>query len=146
MTNVAPQWQEFNAGNWAAVENAVKQYVQTVKRGVYVFTGTGKLTTLRVSSFQYAFHFCIYAYSKYYAIDLFTNFCSLIFARSLNSVHCSLFIFAHLLPISNLHLNDVIVSQILNSTWHIIEAKSLRFLFRENIDCKYKYCEFSHIF
>lgn len=42
MTNVAPQWQEFNAGNWAAVENAVKQYVQSVGHLVYVFTGTGK--------------------------------------------------------------------------------------------------------
>ena len=44
MTNVAPQWQEFNAGNWAAVENAVKQYVQNVGHLVYVFTGTGKFT------------------------------------------------------------------------------------------------------
>ena len=44
MTNAAPQWQEFNSENWAAVENAVKDYVQKKKREVYVFTGTGKFT------------------------------------------------------------------------------------------------------
>ena len=44
MSNVALQWQKFNGGNWAAVERAVKTYVQAVKRGVYVFTGTGKFT------------------------------------------------------------------------------------------------------
>ena len=45
MTNVAPQWQPFNEGNWAAVEQAVKNYVQCVQHDVYVFTGTGKFTT-----------------------------------------------------------------------------------------------------
>ncbi|XP_028390731.1 uncharacterized protein LOC114515638 [Dendronephthya gigantea] len=40
MTNIAPQWQEFNAGNWNAVEQAVKAYVNNVGHGVYVFTGT----------------------------------------------------------------------------------------------------------
>ena len=45
VTNVALQWQKFNGGNWAAVESAVKEYVEVVKHGVYVFTGTGKFTT-----------------------------------------------------------------------------------------------------
>ena len=45
MTNVAPQWQAFNGGNWAAVEQAVKKYVQAVGHDVYVFTGIGKFTT-----------------------------------------------------------------------------------------------------
>ncbi|XP_028391439.1 uncharacterized protein LOC114516219 [Dendronephthya gigantea] len=40
MTNVAPQWQPFNGGNWASVERAVKDYATFVGRGVYVFTGT----------------------------------------------------------------------------------------------------------
>ena len=44
MTNVAPQWQAFNGGNWAAVENAVKNYAKHVGRGVYVFTGTAGKT------------------------------------------------------------------------------------------------------
>ena len=43
MTNVAPQWQEFNGGNWARVEDAVKKYVQAKRTKLYVFTGTGKL-------------------------------------------------------------------------------------------------------
>ena len=42
MTNIAPQWQDFNAGNWNAVEQAVKSYVTTAGHKVYVFTGTGK--------------------------------------------------------------------------------------------------------
>ena len=44
MTNVAPQWQEFNGGNWAAVENAIKTYVQTKKTDLYVFTGTAGIS------------------------------------------------------------------------------------------------------
>ena len=55
MTNVAPQWQEFNAQNWAAVENAVKAYVQAVGRGVYVFTGTGTPTTKLVFTSLHVF-------------------------------------------------------------------------------------------
>ena len=51
MTNVAPQMPEFNAGNWAAVEKAVKSYVddQHVRHDVYVFTGAG--ISLRPSLF-----------------------------------------------------------------------------------------------
>ena len=43
MTNIAPQWQDFNGGNWNAVEQAVKDYATASGHGVYVFTGTGKL-------------------------------------------------------------------------------------------------------
>ena len=49
MTNVAPQWQAFNRGNWAAVEKAVKNYTSVTGHDVYVFTGTGKVTTLLVN-------------------------------------------------------------------------------------------------
>jgi DNA/RNA endonuclease G (NUC1) len=42
-TNVAPQWQQFNGINWAALEDAVRKYVDRNKHGVYVFTGTGKI-------------------------------------------------------------------------------------------------------
>ena len=45
MTNVAPQWQQFNGENWRKVEEAVKEYVQAVGHEVYVFTGTGKFTS-----------------------------------------------------------------------------------------------------
>ncbi|XP_028391451.1 uncharacterized protein LOC114516229 [Dendronephthya gigantea] len=40
MTNIAPQWDVFNEGNWRMVEKAVKDYAKTVQHGVYVFTGT----------------------------------------------------------------------------------------------------------
>ncbi|KAK3713734.1 hypothetical protein QZH41_008860 [Actinostola sp. cb2023] len=40
-TNIAPQWQLFNAENWAALEAAVRNYANSVQRSVYVFTGTG---------------------------------------------------------------------------------------------------------
>ncbi len=42
-TNVAPQWQMFNSGNWARVEAAVVSYVQKNKRNLYVVTGTGNI-------------------------------------------------------------------------------------------------------
>ena len=45
MTNIAPQWQEFNGGNWMAVEQAVTDYVDKIKNDLYVFTGTGKFIT-----------------------------------------------------------------------------------------------------
>ena len=45
MTNAAPQWQVFNGGNWARVEEAVKNYVQTKKVDLYVFTGTTGTST-----------------------------------------------------------------------------------------------------
>lgn len=41
-TNIAPQWQPFNMGNWAVVETTVQKYAnQKQGRTVYVFTGTG---------------------------------------------------------------------------------------------------------
>ncbi|KAK3740265.1 hypothetical protein QZH41_017831, partial [Actinostola sp. cb2023] len=40
-TNIAPQWQKFNGGNWALLENDVRAYVTAKKRQVYVFTGVG---------------------------------------------------------------------------------------------------------
>lgn len=40
-TNIAPQWQLFNGGNWANVEKAVRDYAKNATRDVYVFTGTG---------------------------------------------------------------------------------------------------------
>ena len=49
MTNVAPQWQAFNGGNWNAVEMAVKSYVNNVGHDVYVFTGTGKVVAYLVN-------------------------------------------------------------------------------------------------
>ena len=47
-TNVAPQWQPFNAGNWAALEGAIRSYADRPTqlppggtRTLYIFTGTG---------------------------------------------------------------------------------------------------------
>ncbi len=42
-TNIAPQWQLFNAQNWATLESAVRSYSNARRRKVYVFTGTGKI-------------------------------------------------------------------------------------------------------
>jgi DNA/RNA endonuclease G (NUC1) len=42
-TNIAPQWQLFNAQNWATLERAVRSYSSDNKRRVYVVTGTGKI-------------------------------------------------------------------------------------------------------
>jgi DNA/RNA endonuclease G (NUC1) len=42
-TNIAPQWQLFNGRNWAALEDAVRKYVDRNQHSVYVFTGTGKI-------------------------------------------------------------------------------------------------------
>ena len=41
-TNIAPQWQLFNKGNWCALERAIRTYVKRKKRNVYVFSGVGK--------------------------------------------------------------------------------------------------------
>jgi DNA/RNA endonuclease G (NUC1) len=41
-TNIAPQWQPFNGGNWAKLEKAVRTYSDTNNKRVFVFTGTGK--------------------------------------------------------------------------------------------------------
>jgi DNA/RNA endonuclease G (NUC1) len=40
MTNVAPQWQVINAGNWFVVENAVREYAKSKKQDVMITTGT----------------------------------------------------------------------------------------------------------
>lgn len=42
VTNVAPQWQKFNGGNWAVIERAVAEYAKSKTRDVYVFTGIGE--------------------------------------------------------------------------------------------------------
>lgn len=40
-TNIAPQWQRFNAGNWNNLEKAIRQYATNTGQALYVFTGTG---------------------------------------------------------------------------------------------------------
>ena len=40
-TNIAPQWQPFNMGNWVVVETAVQKYANQKGTTLYVFTGTG---------------------------------------------------------------------------------------------------------
>ena len=39
MTNVAPQWQSINAGNWLKVENAVRAYAKEKQKDMTVTTG-----------------------------------------------------------------------------------------------------------
>lgn len=41
-TNIAPQWQLFNSGNWRVMEEAIPKYTKEVQRNVFVATGTGK--------------------------------------------------------------------------------------------------------
>lgn len=45
--NVAPQWQPFNAGNWATVENVVREYVSQQKLHAEIYTGTYGVLALR---------------------------------------------------------------------------------------------------
>ena len=40
-TNIAPQWQRFNSGNWNYLEAAIRQYATNTNHDLYVFTGTG---------------------------------------------------------------------------------------------------------
>lgn len=40
-TNIAPQWQPFNMGNWAVLEMALFKYAKDKGRSLYIFTGTG---------------------------------------------------------------------------------------------------------
>ena len=40
-TNIAPQWQLFNSGNWNNLEAAIRQYATNTNHDLYVFTGTG---------------------------------------------------------------------------------------------------------
>ena len=45
--NVAPQWQNFNNGDWKSVEGAVREYANKSKHRVEVFTGTQGQLALR---------------------------------------------------------------------------------------------------
>lgn len=40
-TNCAPQWQPFNGGNWAKLEEGVRNYSRQKNRNLFIFTGTG---------------------------------------------------------------------------------------------------------
>ena len=43
-TNIAPQWQPFNEGNWKNIEAFVKKYAsEKPERTLYIFTGTGRM-------------------------------------------------------------------------------------------------------
>ena len=42
LTNIAPQWQPFNMGNWVAVEKAITTYAKSTGKTLYIVTGTGK--------------------------------------------------------------------------------------------------------
>ncbi|KAH8327891.1 hypothetical protein KR067_001377 [Drosophila pandora] len=44
--NAAPQWQTFNAGNWARVEDGVRAWVAKEKKHVECWTGVWGVTTL----------------------------------------------------------------------------------------------------
>ena len=41
-TNIAPQWQLFNAGNWLKLEEALRSYTTQTQNSLYVITGTSK--------------------------------------------------------------------------------------------------------
>ena len=45
-TNIAPQWQPFNGGNWNNLETALRNYATQTNHALYVFTGTGKVLKL----------------------------------------------------------------------------------------------------
>ena len=42
-TNCAPQWQPFNGGNWAKLEEGLRKYSKQKKRNLFIVTGTGIL-------------------------------------------------------------------------------------------------------
>ncbi|XP_037814318.1 uncharacterized protein LOC119605348 [Lucilia sericata] len=44
--NTAPQWQSFNGGNWLAVENGLRQWVDTKKLDLLCWTGVYGVTSL----------------------------------------------------------------------------------------------------
>lgn len=44
--NVAPQWQPFNNGNWKLVESRVREYAESNRKLLNVFTGTYEQLTL----------------------------------------------------------------------------------------------------
>ncbi len=43
---MAPQWQEFNGGNWVDIENAVRYYVEDFSVDFTVYTGTNGVMQL----------------------------------------------------------------------------------------------------
>lgn len=45
-TNVAPEWQVVNAGNWLRVENAARSKASKLKSDLTIFTGTYGVLTL----------------------------------------------------------------------------------------------------
>jgi DNA/RNA endonuclease G (NUC1) len=49
-TNIAPQWQRFNGGNWAVLEAAVRTYSARNNRELFIFTGTGNIQRHAVPS------------------------------------------------------------------------------------------------
>lgn len=49
-TNIAPQWQENNGGNWCKFEESLTIYTNGLKSGtkkLYIFTGTGMIQNLK---------------------------------------------------------------------------------------------------
>ena len=44
--NTAPQWQKFNNGNWANVENSIRKYAMKHKKNLKVQTGTFQILQL----------------------------------------------------------------------------------------------------
>ena len=57
-TNIAPQWQLFNGGNWNNLETALRKYATQNSHALYVFTGTGKhrlyIETVLIKLFDYS--------------------------------------------------------------------------------------------
>ncbi|XP_059620187.1 uncharacterized protein LOC132264119 [Phlebotomus argentipes] len=45
-TNVAPQWQQTNGGNWLRVENAARTKAHNMQQDLLIFTGTFDILTL----------------------------------------------------------------------------------------------------
>ena len=41
-TNIAPQWQLFNGGNWQILETIIRGYATSSKNHLFVITGTSK--------------------------------------------------------------------------------------------------------
>ena len=41
-TNIAPQWQAFNGGNWQELEKALRSYATKEGHALYVVTGTSE--------------------------------------------------------------------------------------------------------
>ncbi|XP_014088515.2 uncharacterized protein [Bactrocera oleae] len=48
--NVAPQWQSFNGGQWATLEERVRAFVKKLKQTVICYTGTVGVMHLRTAS------------------------------------------------------------------------------------------------